>query len=162
MVQVQEWAEIRAMRQVEGLSIKEIARRTGHSRNTIRAALRSSEPPCYGPRAPQALEARPVQGEDPRAARQTTAQIPSQVIRELITEAGYVGGKTILDDYVRELRPVFAPPRTFQRTHYEPGRAGPVRPLGAEGARSRSATASCAAAGSSPAARATRAPAPAR
>jgi hypothetical protein len=47
--------------------------------------------------------------------------IPSQVIGERIIEAGYGGGKTILDDYVRELCPVFAPPRTFQRTHYEPG-----------------------------------------
>ena len=53
MVQVQEWAEIRAMKQVQGWSIKEIARRTGHSRNTIRAALRSPQPPRYGPRAPR-------------------------------------------------------------------------------------------------------------
>jgi transposase len=53
VVAVQEWAEIRAMRAVQGLSIKEIARRTGHSRNTIRAALRSAQPPRYGPRAPR-------------------------------------------------------------------------------------------------------------
>jgi hypothetical protein len=50
VVGVQEWAEVRAMREVEGLSIKEIARRTGHARNTIRAALRSPEPQRYGPR----------------------------------------------------------------------------------------------------------------
>ena len=48
MVGVEEWAEIRAMQTVEGLSIKEIARRTGPARNTIRAALRSAEPPRYG------------------------------------------------------------------------------------------------------------------
>jgi transposase len=107
---VQEWAEIRAMRAVERLSIKEIARRTGHSRNTIRAALRSPAPPSYGPRP-----ARPSKLDPFRA------QIHQQVVRERITAAGYRGGKTILDDYVRELRPVFAPPRTFQRTHYEPG-----------------------------------------
>ena len=51
MVGVQESAEIRAMKAVEGLSIKEITRRTGHSRNTIRAVLRNSNPPGYGPRA---------------------------------------------------------------------------------------------------------------
>ena len=120
MVQVQEWAEIRAMKQVQALSIKEIARRTGHSRNTIRAALRSPEPPSYGPRVsrPSKLDAfkakiHDLLGDD--------GAIPSQVIRERITEAGYAGGKTILDDYVRELRPVFNPPRTFQRTHYQPG-----------------------------------------
>ncbi len=53
MVSVQEWAEIRAMKAVEGLSIKEIVRRTGRSRNTVRAALRTPEPPAYGPRAPR-------------------------------------------------------------------------------------------------------------
>ncbi|MGH2590537.1 MAG: IS21 family transposase, partial [Actinomycetota bacterium] len=108
------------MRQVEGLSIKEISRRTGHSRNTIRAALRSHQPPRYGPRVPRASKLDPFKAKihELLAAH---AEIPSQVIRERITAAGYAGGKTILDDYVRELRPVFAPPRTFQRTHYEPG-----------------------------------------
>ncbi|MCA1656578.1 MAG: IS21 family transposase, partial [Actinobacteria bacterium] len=120
MVGVQEWAEIRAMRAVEGLSIKEIARRTGHSRNTIRAALRGPGPPRYGPRAPRRSKLDPFK---PRIHELLAddGQVPSQVIRERIIEAGYRGGKTILDDYVRELRPVFSAPRTFQRTHYEPG-----------------------------------------
>jgi transposase len=120
VVQVQEWAEIRAMRQVKRLSIKEIARRTGHSRNTIRIALRGSEPPSYGPRATRPSKLDPFKAKIHELLGDDGA-IPSQVIRERITEAGYGGGKTILDDYVRELRPVFAPPRTFQRTHYEPG-----------------------------------------
>ena len=35
---------------------------------------------------------------------------------------GFDGGKTIVDDYLREVRPLFAPPpRTFQRTVYRPG-----------------------------------------
>jgi transposase len=120
VVQVQEWAEIRAMKQVKGLSIKEIARRTGHSRNTIRAALRSPEPPSYGPRALRPSKLGPFKAKI-HELLSDDGTIPSQVIRERITEAGYAGGKTILDDYVRELRPVFNPPRTFQRTHYEPG-----------------------------------------
>jgi transposase len=120
VVGVQEWAEIRAMKAVEGLSIKEIARRTEHSRNTIRSALRRPEPPRYGPRTPRPSKLDPFK---PRIHELLAddAQIPAQVIRERITETGYRGGKTILDDYVRELRPVFSPPRTFQRTHYEPG-----------------------------------------
>lgn len=120
MVQVQEWAEIRAMKVVEGLSIKEITRRTGHSRNTIRAALRSTEPPSYGPRTPRPSKLDPHKPKIHELLKADGA-IPSQVIGERIAEAGYRGGKTILDDYVRELRPVFNPPRTFQRTHYEPG-----------------------------------------
>ena len=120
MVGVQEWAEIRAMQQVEGLSIREIVRRTGHSRNTIRAVLRSAGPPRYGPRAPRPSKLEPFRAKIHELLADD-GQVPSQVIRERITELGYAGGKTILDDYVRELRPVFCPPRTFQRTHYEPG-----------------------------------------
>jgi transposase len=120
VVGVREWAEIRAMGAVEGLSIKEIARRTGHSRNTIRSALRSAEPPGYGPRPRRPSKLDPFKARIHELLSEDAA-VPSQVIRERITEAGYRGGKTILDDYVRELRPVFAPPRTFQRTHYEPG-----------------------------------------
>jgi len=119
VVGVQEWAEIRVMRMIEGLSIKEIARRSGHSRNTIRSALRSPEPPCYGPRSRRPSKLDPYKDQVHELLK-GDPQIPSQVIRERIGEAGYRGGKTILDDYVRELRPIFAPPRTFQRTHYEP------------------------------------------
>ena len=118
---MREWAEIRAMRAVERLSIKEIARRTGHSRNTIRSALRSAEPPGYGPRPARPSKLDPFKAQIHELLRASEGRLPSQVIRERISEAGYLGGKTILDDYVRELRPVFAPPRTFQRTHYEPG-----------------------------------------
>ncbi|MQA76559.1 MAG: IS21 family transposase [Solirubrobacterales bacterium] len=121
MVGVQEWAEIRAMKTVERLSIKEITRRTGHSRNTIRAALRSAEPPSYGPRVPRPSKLDPHKAKIHELLAASDGEIPSQVIRERIAEAGYAGGKTICDDYVRELRPVFCPPRTFQRTHYEPG-----------------------------------------
>jgi hypothetical protein len=43
-------------------------------------------------------------------------------IREEIEMLGYGGGKTILDDRLRELRPRFLPPpRSFQRTVYRPG-----------------------------------------
>jgi hypothetical protein len=37
------------------------------------------------------------------------------------TELGYKGGKTIFDDYVREVRPRFLVKRTFQRTLDRPG-----------------------------------------
>ena len=47
MVSVERWAEIRRMHRVEELSIREIARRTGLHRKTIRRALASPEPPGY-------------------------------------------------------------------------------------------------------------------
>lgn len=39
----------------------------------------------------------------------------------MATELGYVGGKSIFDGYVREVRPRFQVRRTFQRTIYRPG-----------------------------------------
>jgi hypothetical protein len=43
-------------------------------------------------------------------------------VRELLEPLGCTAGKTVVDDYLREVRPLFAPPpRTFQRTSYRPG-----------------------------------------
>ena len=44
--------------------------------------------------------------------------IRSQRIREPIIEQGYCGGKTICDEYVREVRAQVTPARTFQGTTY--------------------------------------------
>ena len=48
------------------------------------------------------------------------ATTTSQRLRELAEEIGYRGGKTVFDDYVREMRPRFFAKRTFQRTIYRP------------------------------------------
>jgi hypothetical protein len=48
-------------------------------------------------------------------------RIQSLRLREMAAELGYEGGKTIFDDYVREVRPRFLVKRTFQRTIYRPG-----------------------------------------
>jgi len=49
-------------------------------------------------------------------------RLPGTRVRELLGELGYEGSKTIVDDYLREVRPLFLPrPRTFQRTRYRPG-----------------------------------------
>lgn len=120
MVDVEQWAEIRRMRFVERLAIKEISRRTGRSRVTIRQAVRSDEPPRYE-RAPVSSKLDPHKEEIHRLLR-AEPRIPGTRIRELIAQAGYGGGQTILDVYLREVRPLFAPPpRTFQRTIYRPG-----------------------------------------
>ena len=58
MLDVRRWAEIRRMGEVEGLSIHQIVRRTGHDRNTVRRALRREGPPRYErPRRPSKLDA---------------------------------------------------------------------------------------------------------
>jgi transposase len=119
LVGVEQWAEIRRMHFVAGVSIKEIARRTGRDRNTVRRALRASAPPRYE-RAPAGSKLDPFKDEIHRLLR-ADPRLSGQRIRELIAPLGFVGGKTIVDDYLREVRPVFDPPRTFQRTVYRPG-----------------------------------------
>jgi transposase len=121
LVGVERWAEIRRMRHVEGLSQREIHRRTGVHRDTIRRARASPEPPSYGPRPPRASKLDPFLGtieellaDEPR--------LSGVRVREELEQLGYDGGKTILDDLLRELRPRFLPPpRSFQRTCYRPG-----------------------------------------
>ena len=119
MVGVEQWAEIRRMHRVERLSIREISRRTGLHRKTIRRALAAETPPRYA-RAPAASKLDPFREwicEQLRA----DPQIQSLRLREMASELGYAGGKTIFDDYVREVRPRFQVRRTFQRTIYRPG-----------------------------------------
>jgi transposase len=118
VIGVQQWAEIRRMKRVEGLSIHEIHRRTGLHRKTIRRALESDEPPRYE-RPPRPSKLDRFRDEIQRLL-QAEPRIPAKRIRELIEEQGYVGGKSILDDYVRELRPLYRPRRTYQRTIYRP------------------------------------------
>jgi transposase len=118
---VEQWAEIRRMSKVERLSQREIHRRTGVHRDTIRRALASPEPPSYGPRSkrPSKLDAfvgavEELLADEPR--------LSGVRIREELEGLGYVGGKTILYDLLSELRPRFLPPpRSFQRTRYRPG-----------------------------------------
>jgi transposase len=119
LVGVEQWAEIRRLHRVEGLSIREVSRRTGLHRKTVRRALVAAEPPKYSrPVAESKVD--PFKdwicellADDPK--------IQSQRLRELAMELGYEGGKSIFDDYVREVRPRFLRPRTFQRTIYRPG-----------------------------------------
>jgi transposase len=119
VVSVQQWAEIRRMRFVEGLAIREIRRRTGLHRETIRRALRSATPPVYE-RPARASKLDPFKHEIHRLLRDD-AEIESQRIREILIGLGFDGGKTIVDDYVREVRPFFLDQRSYQRTVYRPG-----------------------------------------
>ena len=119
MVSVEQWAEVRRMRFVEGLAIREIRRRTGLHRETIRRALGSSTPPSYSRRS-RGSKLDPFKDQVHELLREDP-EIESQRIREILIESGFDGGKTIVDDYVREVRPFFVDQRTFQRTVYRRG-----------------------------------------
>ena len=120
MVLVEQWAELRREHFVGGKSIKQLARATGLSRNTVRRALRSETVPSYE-RAPKAGVLEPFKAEIHRLLKDDP-RLPGVRVRELLEPLGCTAGKTVVDDYLREIRPLFAPPpRTFQRTTYRPG-----------------------------------------
>jgi transposase len=119
LVGVEQWAELRREHFVRGVSIKELARRSGLSRNTVRAAVRASSPPRYE-RAPAGSKLDPFKGEI-HVLLGRESGMTGQRVRELIAPLGFDGGKTIVDDYLREVRSFFVMPRTYQRTVYRPG-----------------------------------------
>jgi transposase len=119
LLDVELWAELRREHFVRGVSIKELVRRTGFARNTVRAALRSDEPRAYR-RVPAGSLLDPFKEEIHRLLKDDPG-LPGVRVRELIGPLGFAGGKTIVDDYLREVRPLFLPRRTFQRTVYRPG-----------------------------------------
>jgi transposase len=119
VVGVQQWAEIRRLVLVEGRSQREVARLTGLARDTVARAVASEVPPRYS-RAPAGSKLDPFKDWICEQLR-VNAAIESQRLREMAAELGYEGGKTIFDDFVREVRPRFLIRRTFQRTVYRPG-----------------------------------------
>ncbi len=89
MVGVEQWAEIRRLHRVDGVSIREISKRTGLHRKTVRRALAAVEPPRYS-RAAAVSKLDPFKdwiceqlAADPR--------IQSQRLREMASELGYQG-----------------------------------------------------------------------
>jgi hypothetical protein len=119
VIGVEQWAEIRRLYWVEKRSKRAIHRLTGVHRDTITRALISDQPPKYE-RSSTGSKLDPFKDW---VCEQLAADpsIQSLRLREMATELGYQGGKSIFDDFVREVRPRFQLRRTFQRTVYRPG-----------------------------------------
>jgi transposase len=119
VVGVEQWAELRRLHFVRGLSIREIHRRTGLHRDTISRAVKSDEPPRYQ-RRPKGSKLDPFKDEI-HSLLQKDPKLPGVVVREKLEALGFRGSKTIVDDYLREVRPLHLKTRTHQRTIYRPG-----------------------------------------
>ena len=86
MLDVERWAELRREHFVRGVSIKELSRRTSLDRNTVRRALRASEPPRYSrPTGESKLD--PFKDEIHRLLREDP-KLPGVRVRELIEPLG--------------------------------------------------------------------------
>ena len=115
---MEDWAEIRRLYRAEGIAIKEIVRRLGISRNTVRRALASDEPPKYQ-RKPQGSIVDPFVPQIQQLLADSP-RMPATVIAERI---GWHYSMTTLKDKVRQLRPLYTGVDPADRLVHRPGEA---------------------------------------
>lgn len=110
------WAEIRRLHRSEKVPVKEIARRLGIARNTVRAALASTAPPRYERAAKGSI----VDAVEPQicALLKDHPRMPATVIAERIA---WDRSMTVLKDRVRQLRPLYLPADPVDKLVHEPG-----------------------------------------
>lgn len=105
----------------QGRSIRQIARETGMSRNTVREYLRGRRSVRYGPRAARPCKLDPHKDFlQQRIAQALPEWIPATVLLREIQAAGYAGGISQLKAYLAPFR--VAPLDPVVRFETEPGR----------------------------------------
>jgi transposase len=117
MLDLEEFLMLRDLFNKE-LSISEIARRTGHSRGTVRKYLRSQVPPT-----PQGRSKKPSKLDGYREyIIQRLHEYPLSAKRfyREIQEKGFTGKYTIVKDFIREVRPKATVPAVY-RYETKPG-----------------------------------------
>jgi len=96
------------------MSIREIARQTGHDRNTIRKYLRTGELPRPKPGPPRGSKLDPF--KEHVTARMAQGLLNANRLLEELRAMGYTGGKTVLKDFMKPLRP---PPKPAAVLRFE-------------------------------------------
>lgn len=113
---MEDWAEIRRLHRAEGVPIKEIARRLGVARNTVRAALASDRPPKYD---------RPARGSvvDPfePAIRALLVEWPRMPAPVIAARIGWPYSLSPLKRRLTLIRPEYVGIDPVDRVVYEPG-----------------------------------------
>ena len=111
MYSVELYARVRRACHVEGMSVREAARKFGLHRDTVRKMLRYSVPPgyrCGKQRARPKLD--PYTAiidqilDSDRLLPKKQRHTATRIFKRLRTEHGFCGGITIVKDYVRERR----------------------------------------------------------
>ena len=128
MIQGDEWFMIRQLFR-EGLTISEIARRTGRDRKTVRRVINSEGQPAYKPRPVVASKLEPY--KDYVKERMDAGMTNAVKMHREISARGYDGGLTILRQFMKPLRQA-AEQRAVMRfetapAQQVPGRLGQLR-----------------------------------
>ena len=119
MLTLEDTVEIKVLHK-QGKSIRQIARETGYSRNTVRSYLRTDKPPEYKKRAsrPSKLD-KHKQYLKERTLNARPHKLPATVLMREIREQGYQGELTILRDFLREIQATL--PEEVVRYETKPG-----------------------------------------
>lgn len=119
MYDVHDWAEVRRLHHVEGLSKASIAAKLSMSRTTVHRLLGLVGPPRYERVSAGSQVDRFADAIAAMLAEDAT--VPATVIVQRLRPLGYAGSLTILKDHLRRVRPAFVVARAYQRTSYAPG-----------------------------------------
>lgn len=115
---MEQWAEIRRLHKAEGVLIKEISRRLGIARNTVRSALASTEPPKYQ----RAERGSIVDSYEPeiRKLLREYPRMPATVIAE---RTDWKNSISTLKNRIAKIRPEYTSVDPVDRLVHEPGQA---------------------------------------
>ncbi len=113
---MEDWAEIRRLHRAEGVPIKEIARRLGVARNTVRAALSSDRPPKYQ----RARRGSVVDPYEPQI-RALLARWPRMAAPEIAARIGWSYSDGPLKKLLARIRPEYVGIDPVDRVSYQPG-----------------------------------------
>ncbi len=116
VLNVEDWAEIRRLHRAEGMPIRTIARHLQISKNTVKKALATHEPPKYR-RAPRGSA---VEVFEP-AIRGLLAEFPDMPTTVIMERVGWTRSRSVFFVRVAQLRPLFKPPDPASRTEYQAG-----------------------------------------
>jgi transposase len=116
VLSVEDWAEIRRLHRSESVSISEVARLMGISRNTVKAALAAAGPPKY-----ERHPAGSVVDEFEPRIRELLRSIPTMPATVIAERIGWTRSIRTLSGRVAVLRPYYLPPDPASRTNYVAG-----------------------------------------
>lgn len=121
MLTKEDQVEIHVLRR-QGKGIREIARETGLSRNTIRAVVRGEADERYGPRRPTPSILEPYADYlRARLARAGDIQLNATVLHHEIAERGFAGSVWVVRRFLRAVRPR-PEPEPINRFETPPGK----------------------------------------
>ncbi|HJX80353.1 hypothetical protein [Glutamicibacter sp.] len=115
---MKQWEEIRRLHRAEGVPIKEISRRLGIARNTIRTALAPAEPPKY-----QCTGRGSIVGSYEPEIRKLLCEYPRMPATVVAEPIGWQNSISTLKNRIAQIRPEYTSVHPVDRLVHDPVKA---------------------------------------